>query len=199
MNEQIVDFPNRYFYDSELVSDPGVSNHLLTDNPHITVDHLTNQPLLFIDTAGADFSEEKEVEGESKFNAKEANFVVQLIDQLRDAGVIGEQIAVIAPYSAQVRRLRDQLGNREIEVDTVDGFQGREKDVVILTMVRSNLEQEIGFLADLRRTNVAVTRARKKLIVIGDSATLSSNPFYSELFEYFENQTSYSSIWEHLS
>ena len=199
MHQQIMDFPNRYFYDSELGSDPSVSNHLLTDNPQITVDHLTRQPLLFIDTAGADFSEEKEEEGESKFNAKEASFVVQLIDQLRDAGVIGEQIAVIAPYSAQVRLLRDQLGNREIEVDTVDGFQGREKDVVILTMVRSNLEQEIGFLADLRRTNVAMTRARKKLIVIGDSATLSSNPFYSELFEYFEDQTSYSSIWEHLS
>ena len=199
MHHQIMDFPSGYFYDSELIADSSVSHHLLTDNPQAAASPLTNEPLLFIDTAGADFNEEKEEEGESKFNAKEANLVVQLIEQLTGVGIVGDQIAVIAPYSAQVRYLRDKLGNRDIEVDTVDGFQGREKDVVVLTMVRSNQEQEIGFLSDLRRTNVAMTRARKKLIVVGDSATLGSNHFYSELFDYFEHHSSYSSIWEHLT
>src|SRR6056297_4326070 len=114
-----------------------------------------------------------------------------------DAGVRADQIAIIAPYAAQVRLLRGRLDTPKLEVDTVDGFQGREKEVVLLTMVRSNDQGEIGFLADTRRTNVAITRARRKLIVVGDSATLSHNPFYADMLDYFDKLGAYHSVWEY--
>lgn len=197
MHEKIMDFPSQFFYDSELIADPSVAHHKLTDHPTIESSHLTESPLLFIDTAGADFIEQVEEEGESKFNAKEATLVKQLVHRFSNAGVDPKNIAVIAPYAAQVRFLRDMLGSRSVEIDTVDGFQGREKDLVILTMVRSNRDRQIGFLSDLRRTNVAMTRAKHKLIMIGDSSTLSVNPFYAKLLDYFERQNSYSSVWEY--
>jgi len=103
---------------------------------------------------------------------------------------------VITPYSAQVRLLRDRLKQPDIEVDSVDGFQGREKEAVIVSLVRSNPEGEIGFLEDFRRMNVALTRARRKLIVIGDSATISAHPFYQRLVSYFEAVGAYHSVWE---
>ena len=84
----------------------------------------------------------------------------------------------------------------ELEIDTVDGFQGREKEAVIITLVRSNASGEIGFLADRRRMYVALTRARRKLIVIGDSATLGGHPFYASLLEYFEHSGAYHTVWE---
>ena len=83
-----------------------------------------------------------------------------------------------------------------LEIDSVDGFQGREKEAVVFSLVRSNPEGEIGFLADIRRTNVALTRARRKLIVIGDSATLANHPFYQRMLTYFETIGAYSSVWE---
>jgi ATP-dependent RNA/DNA helicase IGHMBP2 len=88
------------------------------------------------------------------------------------------------------------VGLDGLEIDSVDGFQGREKEVVVLSLVRSNTEGEIGFLGDVRRTNVALTRARRKLLVIGDSATLSILPFYQRLFEYFEAIGAYQTVWE---
>jgi superfamily I DNA and/or RNA helicase len=78
----------------------------------------------------------------------------------------------------------------------VDGFQGREKEAVVLSLVRSNVEGEVGFLADVRRTNVALTRARRRLLVIGDSATLAALPFYQRLIEYFEAAGGYGTVWE---
>jgi superfamily I DNA and/or RNA helicase len=106
---------------------------------------------------------------------------------------------VIAPYAAQVRLLRDRLGVPGLEVDSVDGFQGREKEAVVLSLVRSNPEGEVGFLADVRRMNVALTRARRKLLVLGDSATLAAHPFYRRLFEYFEAAGAYRSVWEEVT
>jgi hypothetical protein len=91
------------------------------------------------------------------------------------------QLAVIAPYAAQVRLLRQELIAPGLEIDTVDGFQGREKEAVLVSLVRSNPRGEIGFLADVRRMNVALTRARRKLIVVGDSATIGGHPFYQRL------------------
>jgi superfamily I DNA and/or RNA helicase len=85
-----------------------------------------------------------------------------------------------------------------LEIDSVDGFQGREKEAVVLSMVRSNPEGELGFLADVRRTNVALTRARRGLIVVGDSATLAHHPFYQRLLTYFENVGAYGSVWEEM-
>jgi ATP-dependent RNA/DNA helicase IGHMBP2 len=115
---------------------------------------------------------------------------------LLDTGVAPAAIAVIAPYSAQVRWLRERLPIPGLEIDSVDGFQGREKEAVVMSLVRSNNEGEIGFLADVRRTNVALTRARRKLLVIGDSATLAVHPFYQRLVEYFEMIGAYRTVWE---
>ncbi len=107
-----------------------------------------------------------------------------------------EQIAVIAPYSAQVRFLRDRCSSNDVEIDTVDGFQGREKEVVLISLVRSNSQGEVGFLADTRRMNVAMTRAKRKLMVIGDGATLGRNAFFKKWIEHTESQGFYKSIWE---
>ncbi|NND99789.1 MAG: AAA family ATPase [Pirellulaceae bacterium] len=196
MNESIMRFSSQMFYDESLVADVSVRSHRLCDLPNVTELPITSDPIELIDTAGAEFDEQVEPDGESKLNPKEANLVVQLVRDLMDAGVRPDQIAVIAPYAAQVRLLRGRLDSPDLEIDTVDGFQGREKEVVVITMVRSNDRGEIGFLADTRRTNVALTRARRKLIVIGDSATLGSNPFYAAMLEYFESQNAYRSVWE---
>ena len=122
-----------------------------------------------------------------------------MLDQvtaLCNAGVSPRDIAVIAPYAAQVRWLRHHAKHEMLEVDTVDGFQGREKEAVIICTVRSNNRGEIGFLADARRMNVALTRARRKLIVIGDSATLAVDPFFEQLLQWFEATGATRSVWE---
>jgi ATP-dependent RNA/DNA helicase IGHMBP2 len=106
------------------------------------------------------------------------------------------EIAVIAPYAAQVRLLRELMGVPGLEIDSVDGFQGREKEAGVMSLVRSNPKGEIGFLSDVRRMNVALTRARRKLIVIGDSATLAGDPFYQRMIEYFEAKKGYKTVWE---
>jgi superfamily I DNA and/or RNA helicase len=111
-------------------------------------------------------------------------------------GVPPEEIAVISPYSAQVRLLTSKTPDPRIEIDSVDGFQGREKELVIVSLVRGNMEGEMGFLTDTRRMNVAMTRAKKKLIVIGDSATLSSISFYKSFIEYAESVGGYKTAWE---
>ena len=113
-----------------------------------------------------------------------------------EAGISPVQIGVITPYAAQARLLREKLPLAELEIDTVDGFQGREKEAIVISLVRSNERGEIGFLSDLRRMNVAMTRARRKLLIIGDSATLSSEPFYSRLIEHFETHGAYRTVWE---
>lgn len=199
MHEKIMEFSSHHFYESDLIADETNRHHELRDDPKVRSHVFTEGPLLFIDTAGADYVETMEDEGESKLNVKEADLVHLIIKEVIHCGVQPSEIAVIAPYAAQVRLLREVLSRFEVEVDTVDGFQGREKDLVILTTVRSNDERKIGFLSDIRRTNVAITRARKKIIVVGDSTTLSAHPFYADLLEYFENNTAYSSVWEFLS
>lgn len=196
MHQQIMHFSSQMFYESSLRADDSVATHRLCDLPGVTASPLTETPLELIDTAGAEFTEQREPDGESKLNPREAELIVQLVDELRQAGLVNEQLAIIAPYAAQVRRLRDSLPDSGLEIDTVDGFQGREKEAVLLTMVRSNDAGEIGFLSDTRRTNVALTRARRKLVVVGDSATLGSHPFYAALLEYFESQGAYHSVWE---
>lgn len=197
MHEAIMRFSSDAFYDSDLIADASVKSHLLCDLNGVVETDLTSTPTLMIDTAGAEFTEQLEPDGQSKLNPKEANVVVHLVRELIDANIQPNEIAVIAPYAAQVRLLRGRLDDSRIEVDTVDGFQGREKEVVIIAMTRSNEIGEIGFLADTRRTNVALTRAKRKLIVIGDSATLATNSFYADMVEHFESTGSYKSVWEY--
>jgi len=196
MHEAIMGFSSREFYEDSLIADASVRAHRLGDLPGVAELPLTCAPLLWIDTAGAEYEEQIEPDGESKLNPAEANLIVRYVRELIEAGVSPEQMAVIAPYAAQVRLLRGRLEIADLEIDTVDGFQGREKEVVLLTLVRSNRIGEIGFLGDTRRTNVALTRARRKLIVVGDSATLAVHPFYKALLEYFEQRGGYRSVWE---
>lgn len=196
MHEAIMDFSSLQFYDADLQADVSVRSHRLCDLPGLIANFLTETPVQFIDTAGAGYDEQPEPNGSSRLNPQEAALVGQKVQALLSAGVSPDAIAVIAPYSAQVRLLRDQLGSTGLEIDSIDGFQGREKEAVVLSLVRSNSEGEVGFLADVRRMNVALTRARRKLLVVGDSATLSCHPFYESLFAYFESIGAHHSVWE---
>jgi ATP-dependent RNA/DNA helicase IGHMBP2 len=202
MHERIMQFSSQEFYESSLTADNTVATHVLADIDGVANNELTSCPVTFIDTAGADYDEEREPDGESRRNPQEADVAMNKAQALVEAGVPPNDIAMIAPYAAQVRllrQLRDERGlDRTMEIDTVDGFQGREKESVIITLVRSNKTGEIGFLADARRMNVAMTRARRKLIVIGDSATIGSNEFYVRMLEYFESIAAYHSVWEYL-
>jgi superfamily I DNA and/or RNA helicase len=196
MNRVIMDFSSSEFYRSELVADASVAGHRLCDLPGVQAEPLTETPVEFIDTAGASYEEQIEPDGESRFNPQEGDLVCRKVRALLDAGVAPPAIAVIAPYSAQVRWLRERLAIPGLEIDSVDGFQGREKEAVVISLVRSNNEGEIGFLSDVRRTNVALTRARRKLLIIGDSATLAVDPFYQRLIGYFEAVGAYRTVWE---
>jgi superfamily I DNA and/or RNA helicase len=198
MHEQIMEFSSQQFYEGQLTGDLSVMEHLLSDLESVDENELTSTPLLYVDSAGANWDEELEPDGLSKRNPQEATLVLKKARELIEAGVPAKGIAIIAPYAAQVRLLRQQCEFPSIEIDTVDGFQGREKEAVLITLVRSNPDGEIGFLGDVRRMNVALTRARRKLIVIGDSATLGGNPFYQQMLEYFDSQNSYRSVWEEI-
>jgi superfamily I DNA and/or RNA helicase len=199
MHEAIMRFSSAEFYESSLVAADSVQEHLLHDLPGITTDRLTGSPLQFIDTAGAGYDEELEPDGASRRNVAEAELVAGQVQSLLDLGLAPADIAVIAPYAAQVRLLRERLPIDGLEIDTVDGFQGREKEAVIVSLVRSNNRGEIGFLGDTRRMNVALTRARRKLLVIGDSATIGGHPFYQRLLDHFERHSAYGTVWEEMS
>lgn len=198
MNQAIQDFSSNYFYGSSLVASSEVKSHLLSELPEVENNELTGSAIDFIDTAGASYDEELEPDRESKRNPQEAELVCRKVEALIAAGVSPNDIAIISPYAAQVRLLRTQLEHLAVEIDTIDGFQGREKEVVIISLVRSNIKGDIGFLSDERRMNVALTRARRKLIVIGDSATITSSSFYQGLIEYFESIWAYRSVWEEM-
>jgi ATP-dependent RNA/DNA helicase IGHMBP2 len=196
MHQHIMEFSSQEFYGDSLIADLSVKKALLQELPGVAANELTGTPVNFIDTAGASFDEVVEPDGESRLNPLEADFVLRKVQALLESGLSGANIAVITPYSAQVRLLRERLRSTDVEIDSVDGFQGREKQAVIVSLVRSNRDNEIGFLEDTRRMNVALTRARLKLIVIGDSATITVHPFYQRLVKYFERIGAYHSVWE---
>lgn len=196
MHQSIMEFSSREFYDAGLTADASVREHVLAGLPGVLATPDTETPIRFIDTAGASYDEEREQDGESRWNPREAERVREEVRRLLDAGLPPRDIAVIAPYAAQVRRLRELLPQPALEIDSVDGFQGREKEAVVISLVRSNPEGEIGFLADVRRMNVALTRARRRLVVVGDSATLGGHPFYRRMVEHFEALGAYSTVWE---
>jgi len=196
MHQQIMDFSSRRFYDGALVAHDSVRQHLLCDLPDLATNELTEMPVEFIDTAGAGYDEELEPNGESRLNQAEAALIARKVRSLLEAGLAPRDLAVITPYAAQARRVRELLRVDGLEIDTVDGFQGREKEAILISLVRSNAAGEIGFLADERRMNVALTRARRKLLVIGDSATIASHPFYQALLDYFDAIGAYRTVWE---
>jgi len=187
MNKEIMEFPSQQFYNGELVADKSVENITLADI--IKTDEkdpvLSKKPVVFIDTEGK-FPEKQKKDSQSRYNPEEAKLVKQIVEKLINAGVKPEDIGVITPYKDQEELLKKLLKPFNVEVNTVDGFQGREKEVIIISLVRSNKEGEIGFLEDLRRLNVAVTRAKRKLIIIGDKKTVSSNKTYKKLIEYIK-------------
>ena len=196
MHEKIMRWSSDTFYDGRVEAAATVRTHRLADVPYIEENELTASSLVLWDTAGCDHDEEED--GASRVNAGEVNVVSAHIARLIEAGVPERDIAVISPYRAQVKRLRAALDETapEVEIGTVDGFQGREKEAVLISMARSNRRGEVGFLAEPRRMNVAVTRARRQACLIGDSATVTQDPFLSKLFEYFEANGLYRSAFE---
>jgi ATP-dependent RNA/DNA helicase IGHMBP2 len=196
MHESIMNFSSSEFYGCELTADESVRTHRLCELPGVATNPMTECSIAFMDTAGAGYDEESEEDGESRRNPQEATFLARKVRELLGSGVRPDDIAVISPYAGQVRLLRDRLPYVSLEIDTVDGFQGREKEAVFISLVRSNPAGDIGFLADVRRMNVAMTRARRSLYVIGDSATLAADPFYKRLIEYFEAAGAYHTVWE---
>jgi superfamily I DNA and/or RNA helicase len=178
MNARIMRFPSDALYGGLLRAHPDVATHALD-----------GEPLLFVDTAGAGHDESTPEGSDSRQNEQEAVLAAREVERILALGVSPGDVAVISPYDAQVQRLRQLLSSHldgGLEVDTVDGFQGREKEAVVVSLVRSNDAGEVGFLGDVRRMNVAITRARKKLVVVGDSATVARHPFYAAFQRYAE-------------
>ncbi|XP_077978180.1 DNA-binding protein SMUBP-2-like [Glandiceps talaboti] len=186
MHEDIMRWSSSQLYQDRLYAHQSVAHHLLKDLPGVADTEETNMSLLLIDTAGCDLYELELDEEMSKGNEGEADLVQVHIETLISAGVAASDIAVIAPYNLQVDLLRLRLSTQypKLEIKTVDGFQGREKEAVIISMVRSNSKGEVGFLSEDRRMNVAVTRARRHLAIICDSETVSHHEFLKTLVDY---------------
>ncbi|XP_067663777.1 DNA-binding protein SMUBP-2-like [Haliotis asinina] len=194
MNENIMQWSSDQLYDGRLIAHDSVRTHLLRDLPGVTDCEETSCPLLLVDTAGCDLFELELPEEVSKGNEGEADIVASHVEKLISSGLRPEDIAVIAPYNLQVELLRVRLSPTypKLEIKSVDGFQGREKEAVVISFVRSNSKGEVGFLAENRRINVAITRARRHVAVICDTETVSHDKFLKTLVEYF---TERGEIW----
>jgi ATP-dependent RNA/DNA helicase IGHMBP2 len=202
MHEKIMAYSSRVFYNNLLKADISVVDKLLFPGDH---------PLVFIDTAGCGFEEEKD--GTAISNPEEGAFLLKLLQNyLTEIETHFPQntvpsIGVISPYKRQVEMLKEKvtqyptlvMAQRALTINTIDSFQGQEREIVFISLVRSNSENVIGFLGELRRMNVAMTRAKKKLVVIGDSATLSQHPFYAGFIDYAQEQEGYHSAWEFMA
>lgn len=189
MHEDIMRFPSRWFYHDELEAAPEVKCRGILD---------FDTPASWIDTSELDLQEKAVAEGTGRLNTGEAELLVRelknYMERIGIRRILEEHIdfGVISPYRAQVHYLRHLLKKepffcpcrRLITVHTVDGFQGQERDVIMISLVRANEKGQIGFLRDLRRMNVAITRARMKLLILGEAVTLTRHPFYRELYEY---------------
>ena len=189
MHEDIMRFPSRWFYHDELEAAPEVKYRGILD---------FDTPASWIDTSELDLHEKAVAEGTGRLNTGEAELLVRelknYMERIGIRRILEEHIdfGVISPYRAQVHYLRHLLKKepffrpcrRLITVHTVDGFQGQERDVIMISLVRANEKGQIGFLRDLRRMNVAITRARMKLLILGEAVTLTRHPFYRELYEY---------------
>ena len=209
MHEQIMGFCSERFYDGQLephrsVRHAGLSAYDLCFAPDL--------PVEFLDTAGFGFLEITIPESRSTANPEEADLLLKRLAQILEPynQAVHKQnlltIGVIAPYRAQINYLNDAieenddlnslLQHRMLSVGTVDSFQGQERDIIAISLTRSNKHGEIGFLSDIRRMNVGMTRARRKLLLVGDSSTLSSNPFFMDLLTYVKRIGGYRTAWE---
>jgi len=196
MHEDIMNFSNEAFYQGSLVAHESVKEHTLSDmDMDLDTDMYEgeiaeildpDEPVVFVDTAGLESPERTRSGSSSKENPKEAELVKQLAGNLLRSGMLSSDIAIISPYNDQVDLLNRIMAPEEIEINSVDGFQGREKEAVILSLTRSNPEEDIGFLKDIRRLNVALTRAKRKLIVIGDRSTIGTHNMYQRFMNYAE-------------
>jgi len=178
MRQAIAGFSGGYFYDGLLQT----AAHLSNTGTHIS----------FIDTAGSGYNEKRGDNGMSLQNEGELRIVQKLMEtELLDPLLT----AFISPYAGQVAAAREALP-KEMRISTIDSFQGQEKEIIILSLVRSNDDGDIGFLKDYRRMNVAITRAKEQLFVIGDSATIGGDAFYNAFLTYIETQGNYRTVWE---
>ncbi len=183
MNSLLMKFPNREFYNNGLKSDSSVDD--ITINDILTSQH-EEKALLFIDTSEVEDNREMHLkDSKSIINDLEADISVSIAQDYLNAGAGEDDIGIISPYADQVKLIQEKT---PVEVKTVDGFQGREKEIIIISTVRSNPHGNIGFLKDLRRLNVAITRAKRKLIIIGNADTLITNPTYARLIEFVESE-----------
>jgi len=189
MNEEIMAFSNSQFYKEKLKADDSVKKIKLGADEFPVIE--------FIDTAGCGFDEESQVDSKGLSNPEEAQLVFKHLKPLMEQNN-NASVGIISPYRNQVNVLQEILGTatENITINTVDSFQGQERDVIYISLVRSNTEGNIGFLKDYRRMNVAMTRAKKKLVIIGDSATLANDKFYSKFMDFVENNSYYRSAWE---
>uniref|UniRef100_A0A673XBQ3 DNA-binding protein SMUBP-2 n=1 Tax=Salmo trutta TaxID=8032 RepID=A0A673XBQ3_SALTR len=200
MNINIMTWASEQMYQGQLTAHSSVEKHLLKDLPGVASVEETSTPLLLIDTAGCGLSEMEVTDEQSKGNQGEVDIVELHIKALTEAGVKPKDIAVIAPYNLQVDLLRQRLSARhpDLEIKSVDGFQGREKEAVVLTLVRSNRKGEIGFLAEDRRINVAVTRARRHLALVCDTQTVQTHGFLKTLIDHMTQHGDVRTAFEYL-
>ncbi len=187
MNGVIMDFPGRHFYGGGLLAADSVRDHTLDIKGKGPLD--PDKPVVFLDTKGS-CPERRRTGSKSRENPGESDIVRKLVRQLLELGVKPGDIGVISPYDDQIDLMKRGLPE-DVETKTVDGFQGREKEVILVSFVRSNKKGSIGFLEDLRRLNVSITRARKKLIMVGDSRTLNHHRTYRELISYSKEKCGY--------
>ncbi|MGC4034326.1 MAG: AAA domain-containing protein [Chitinophagaceae bacterium] len=178
MRETIAGFSSEYFYNGLLKT----AAHLVDIGTHIT----------FIDTAGSGFNETHGTDGVSLQNEGELKTTLQLFES---ESLDPLKTAFISPYSGQVTAAKEVL-SKQLRISTIDSFQGQEKENIILSLVRSNDDGDIGFLKDYRRMNVAITRAKENLFIIGDSATIGADNFYNSFLSYIEKHGSYRTVWE---
>ena len=199
MNEEIMRFSSDWFYGNQVESAPDVQFRSILD---------LDIPMTWIDTSQFELPEDSDISFKETFvgdsfgriNTAEAQLTLlaleQYFEKIGKERILDERldVGVISPYSAQVQYMRRLLKDKSffkpfrhlISVNTVDGFQGQERDIILISLVRANDEGQIGFLRDLRRMNVAITRARMKLIILGDASTMTRHPFYRKLYEYIE-------------
>ncbi|MFP4001751.1 MAG: IGHMBP2 family helicase, partial [Thermoplasmata archaeon] len=193
MHEKIMRFSADQFYGGELLADSSVESHTLDDiidqKPGGKFEKVLSPdpPITLIDTKGQ-MPEKSRAGSTSKENPGEALLAEELAESYIDVGVDPTDIGIITPYKDQADLIDEKMDEENLEIDTVDGFQGREKEVIILSLTRSNEDGVIGFLKDLRRLNVSLTRAKRKLIVLCDRNTLSSHEVYEDLFDYMERE-----------